>query len=643
MKLFTSVWMSGLLACSMVGCGEKATQSDPVEPAQRPNILLIQVDDLGYDDLGVHGNPVIETPALDQLAQESVRFEQFYVSSVCAPSRASLLTGRHFWRTGVSGVHAGRDFIHLDETLLPELLQESGYATGMWGKWHSGKTQGYLPWQRGFDEAYYATLYNYFDNNGLLNGKEVKTQGFATNAITDMAISFLARHKDQPFFAYVPYMAPHNPWRAPEEHIQYYKEKGHSQAAASLFGMIDNLDDNIGRLLSALDDFGLAKETVVVFLSDNGPWVKSYRFGLNEKEWELRNPNQRRGKKSKNWENGVHSPLFIRWPEHYSAQQVSDLASAEDLFPTILEWAGVDVPNNLQLDGQSLLPALKGEALTEKSVISAWATPLSTLPSHALDKSGFYRPLTKSYRETFDFEQQRLAIRKGNYKLLKNEKGQGKDELFDLARDPKERHNLVSSSPEVAEALSLELSRWFDEVTANPHAMLMPEFQVGLNQQPLSHVLAYAPSDLSPELMNKDHFLANWQQAGLWADYQLQVHTPGEYDIYLMSKMTSHEGKVFAVQVGAHKASADLAKAKQGAVGTLLRNESAYWEDFDRYETWKKTIRNSYLGSIHLDPGKQTLKVSLEALGQGAQTEQLDQIIAIQLIRRDQKTMETAL
>ncbi|WP_169334813.1 sulfatase-like hydrolase/transferase [Gilvimarinus chinensis] len=614
---------------------ENLSSSSGAELLSKPNFLLIQVDDLGYDDLAIHGNRVIETPSLDQLARESVRFENFYVSSVCAPTRASLLTGRHFWRTGVSGVHAGRDFIHLSETLLPELLQENGYATGMWGKWHSGKTQGYMPWDRGFEEAYYATLYNYFDNNGLLNGKEVSTKGFATNVITDMAIDFLARHQDKQFFAYVPYMAPHNPWRAPAEHIAHYQSKGYSYAAASLFGMIDNLDDNIGRLLSALDEYQLADTTVVIFLSDNGPWVKSYRFGLNEEEWNLRNPSQRRGMKSKNWENGIKSPLFVRWGKHYSPEGIQVGASAEDIFPTIMQLAGIDIDPNLNIDGRSLIPALEGREIAEKSVINAWASPLSQTPANNMDTSGFYRPLTESYRKSLKFEQQRLAIRRGNYKFIKNEIKAGDNELFDVIADPKEHRNLVEFKPEIAKSLNKELELWFEEIANEAHAMKMPVFQIGLDGQIVSQILAYAPSDLSRELNNHDHYLANWTKTGLWADYHIEVHTPGEYDVYLMTRMSSHEGKVFSVQVESEETAATLSNAKTRPIGFLLRNESAYWDNFDKYETISKDIKNSYLGKLVINSGENTLRVSLQELMPGANAEKQDQLIALQLVRRE--------
>ncbi|GGA72678.1 arylsulfatase [Neiella marina] len=607
----------------------------------RPNILLIQVDDMGFDDLSSHGNTQVDTPSIDALAAESVRFGQFYVNPLCAPSRASLLTGRHFLRTGVSGVHGGRDYIHLDETLVSELLQRNGYATGMWGKWHSGKSDGYFPWDRGFDEAYYASLYNYFDNNGLLNGQQISTKGSATKAITDMAIDFIQRHKNQPFFAYVPYMAPHNPWRAPAESIEKYLGKGLSFPAASLYGMIDNLDGNIGRLLEELDKQHLADNTIVVFLSDNGPWIKSYRFGLNDQEWQLRNPNGRKGRKGDTWENGVRSPLFIRWPGKYQPQHIDSLSQVEDLFPTLLDWAGIAVPKELELDGISLVDGLvdPNNFVDSRTLINAWASPLvPEQQHHSLDSIGFYAPLTPRYRNQIQFDAQRLAIRQGQYKLVRNEQIAGQHALFDIANDPKEQHNLLAKKPELTKHLNGQLQAWYQGILASPRAMTMPEFQVGYQNRITSQVNAYAPADLSDDLINKDHFLANWTHPGQWASYNTKVHTAGNYQVYLISKMKHPADHTFKLSVGSDSVEASLKAGFANPVGTLIRNESAYWQDFDRYETFKHDIHNSYLGQIELGPGKAQLKLEMTELRNPKQAEMLDQVIAIQLVATEQNS-----
>jgi arylsulfatase A-like enzyme len=633
--------------------GQKITASEPAQqisadatveslsPPKKPNIVLIQVDDFGYDDMGFHGNKLIDTPNIDNLAKGSVRFDQFYVSSLCAPTRAALLTGRNFMRTGVSGVHAGRDYIHLDESIFPQVLQSNDYATGMWGKWHSGKTNGYFPWDRGFDEAYYATLYNYFDNNGLLNGKEVHTKGSATTAITDFAIDFITRKREQALFAYIPYMAPHNPWRAPQASIDKYKAKGLSHAMSSLYGMIDNLDVNIGRLLDAIKQQGLWDNTIVVFISDNGPHTRSYRFGLNEEEWKLRNPNQRRGKKSENWENGIHSPFFVHWPVVYKAQSINTVVQIEDIFPTILEWAGIDVPVELKLDGQSLLKLLNKQQDQPRTVVSSWATPLAPQVEHnEQDKSGFYRVLTPNYKKHFLFENQRLAIRKGNYKYIINEqKGNAESklndaaELYNITVDPQEKINLVDEKPDISHELEHNLRDWFSGILSEPHALQMPVFQIGFAERKFSQIYAQSPSEHSVKLVNMDHYIGNWKEEGDWSEYRINVLTAGKYDIYLTSKILSPEQKTFSVTASNNTISAQLKGLPEAEIGTLIRNESAYWNNFDHFDSFKSEIKNQFLGDIKLDSGPGTLRLELERIESGGLLENTDQIIAIQLIR----------
>jgi arylsulfatase A-like enzyme len=320
MKSFIGVhrchrWLKNKLPLACVFMLMAVTMAQAVEQKQ-PNIILILADDLGYGDLSLHGSTVIETPHLDRLGAESMQFRNFSVHPACAPTRASLLTGRHHLRTGVWGVHGGTDFMNLDELTIAEVLKEAGYETGMWGKWHSGKTDGYYPWDRGFDEAYYAQLYRYRDNEGLLNGKPHTLKGWTCERLTDMAIEFIQKERDQPFFAYLPYLTPHGIWDAPPEEIEYYTKKGLSKEFATLAGMISFMDKNIQRLLTAVDDQGLRENTIILFMSDNGP-ISGHgkKRWITEEEKRQRNaPLNLRGGKGTLWQNGIRSPLFIRWP-----------------------------------------------------------------------------------------------------------------------------------------------------------------------------------------------------------------------------------------------------------------------------------------------------------------------------------------
>jgi arylsulfatase A-like enzyme len=258
-------------------------------PSGRPNVLLILTDDQGWDDFGCSGNEYLKTPRLDRLAEESVTFSNYYVTPVCAPTRAALLTGRHYLRTGVSHVHGGKDFIHPDEVLLPEMFQKAGYVTGMWGKWHSGKTSGYFPWERGFDEAYMATLYIHKDNPGLFNGVPRKHEGWTVETLTDYAIDFIKRNKDKHWFAYVPYLTVHSPLDAPEELIDKYRQQGLGLDLSKVYAMLEQLDGNIARLLDCIDNLDSDHETLILFFCDNGPW---YLRQASPRDLEIRYPSQ---------------------------------------------------------------------------------------------------------------------------------------------------------------------------------------------------------------------------------------------------------------------------------------------------------------------------------------------------------------
>jgi len=315
---------------------------------------------MGFDDFSAQQHPHINTPSLDSLAKESLQFTDFSVSPVCATTRASLLTGRDFYRTGVSGVHGGRDHMHLSEVLISQMLQKNNYRTGTWGKWHLGKTKGYLPEDRGFDEAYYAELYRHKNSEGFINAKPVKHNKWVSEVVTDYAIDFMSTPSDKPFFAYVSYLAPHEPWQAPDKYVQPLIKKGLRPTTANLYGMVEEMDNNIGRLLQFLERKNIAKNTLVIFLSDNGPWWDSTNLGaMTQKEWQERNPSQMKGNKGQSWQNGIRSPLFISWTGTWQAQKIKRYADVKDIFPTLVEILNINLPSDhKKIDGHSLLPLI---------------------------------------------------------------------------------------------------------------------------------------------------------------------------------------------------------------------------------------------------------------------------------------------
>src|SRR4051812_13150263 len=343
------------------------------EAERRPNVLIILTDDQGYGDLGCHGNPKILTPNLDALSKESFQFERFYVSPVCSPTRAGLLTGRYPYRTGIVDTFQGRSMMHPDEVTLAERLGGAGYKTGIFGKWHLGDNYPLRAQDQGFQEA--LTIRgggigqpsdppggdHYFDATMYRNGKAVKTSGYCTDVITDAALEFLTANRDREFFAYVPYNAPHTPLEAPDGYARTYRDAGVPYGTSQVYSMVSNIDENVGRLLGKLDALRIARNTIVIFMTDNGPEKELYNAGM-------------RGLKGTVYDGGIRVPFFLRWPQlKAEPRKVAGLATVLDIVPTILEATKVADAAKVPLDGASLLPSLSsGRTPADRSYFVQW-------------------------------------------------------------------------------------------------------------------------------------------------------------------------------------------------------------------------------------------------------------------------------
>lgn len=508
----------------------------------KPNIILIMADDLGFDDLGIR-NQDIKTPYLDQLYRESASFSQFYVNPVCAPSRASLLTGRDFIRTGVSHVHGGKDFIHLDEILLPQALKTNGYATGMWGKWHSGHSLGYFPWERGFDEAYMADLYKHQKSSGLYNGKPVGHTKWADEAIVDYAIDFIDKNRGRPFFAFLSSLSPHVPLRAPDSITATYEQRGMSRNLATLYAMVTMLDTQVGRLLDHLEKAGLDENTIVIFLSDNGPQIST---GLITPEERLRRyVSGLKGHKGNIWENGVKSPLFVKWKGKIIAGNRVQLADITDLYPTLIALAGGIYPENqLPIDGQSLTHQLftgndKQDKLNFNWAHFGWA-PLDSRPYSVDGEPNEYAPILKG---ELKFEDQMMSIRSQRYKLMLNpQRVDGMDSeppawhLYDILTDPTEEKNLIDSLPKVVSELKQQLQNHFGSVVAEKHAFEVPSFVIRSDSNLMAMVLANGPSHFSSTMLNSALEM-KYIKKGSQVNYHILVEEDGLYGIYAKWKL----------------------------------------------------------------------------------------------------------
>ena len=437
-------------------------------PSGRPNVLLIVTDDQGYGDLGIHGNPRVATPNLDRLGRQSVRFESFYVSPVCSPTRASLLTGRYNYRTGVVDTFLGRSLMHADETTLAEMLSGAGYRTGIFGKWHLGDNYPLRAIDQGFGEA--LTLSgggigqpsdppggeSYFDPLLRRNGEWVRAKGYVSDVVANATIDFIEGNRDRPFFAYLAFNAPHTPLQVPpEKHAKYremtrspgdFSKAGHPipetfdpETTARIYGMVENIDDNVGRVLSALDDLELADRTIVIFMTDNGPQQPRYNAGMLRQKGTVN-------------EGGIRVPFFVRLPGRFEAGRIVDRIAAHiDVTPTLLELCGVRPPAPVRFDGRSLVPLLEGND-------RAWPHRMLFFQWHRGDVPERGRA---------------FAARSQRYKIVQWQ-GAGPNakppfpapQLFDMEADRLEQRNLALQKPEIVREFQAAYAAWFADVTA---------------------------------------------------------------------------------------------------------------------------------------------------------------------------------
>jgi arylsulfatase A-like enzyme len=351
--------------------------------AVRPNVIVVITDDQGYPPLARLGHPWIQTPHLDELHDTSTRFSRFLVCPTCSPTRSALMTGRHSMRNGVTHTILERERLALDAVTLPQVLSKAGYQSAIFGKWHLGDEEPYQPHQRGFDHAFIhgaggiGQAYDcscadvphnsYFDPVVRLNGSFVKTHGFCTNVFFSAAIDWIDQiaNSDTPFFAYIATNAPHGPFLAPAQNKKRFLEMGFGDEQAAFYGMIENIDDNVGRLMNLMAERDLFRNTVIIFMSDNGMTGggsgkpdKPLGHDPNGKEIMPYNSGMR-GLKGSPDEGGVRVPFFVRWDGHWQAgRDIGQIGGDIDVFPTIAAVTGAELPAN-QVEGRSLIPLLE--------------------------------------------------------------------------------------------------------------------------------------------------------------------------------------------------------------------------------------------------------------------------------------------
>ena len=427
----------------------------------RPNIILVVTDDQGYAPIGRHGHPWIKTPHLDQLYDKSTRLTRFLVSPTCSPTRSALMTGRHPMRNGVTHTIFERERMTLEAKTLAEVLQQAGYRTGIFGKWHLGDEEAYQPHRRGFGESFIhgaggigqaydcscadAPGNKYFDPVIRHNGKFVKTQGFCTDVFFHAALGWIdeVKNMESPFFAYIATNAPHGPFIAPEKNRQRFEQLGFSKNHAGYYGMIENIDENMGLLLDKLAAWSLLENTLVIFMSDNGmapggSGISGQKLGSHPDGTPMLGFNAgMKGYKGSAEEGGVRVPFYLRWDGHVAAGRDLDFPAAHiDVFPTLVALAGGSVPAD-QVEGENLLPFLDGGSPSLRYLFThkgRW--PVGTEPD------------AHKWRD--------FAVRDTRFRLV------GKEELYDLNRDPGQKSNVIAKHPKRATAMVSAYDCWWE-------------------------------------------------------------------------------------------------------------------------------------------------------------------------------------
>ena len=457
--------------------GDGAATAIPDRPAagaapaglagRRPNIIYVMTDDQGYGDIASLGNPILKTPHLDRLRDQSVRFTEFHASPTCAPTRAALLTGRHEFRSGITHTILERERLALSATTLPQILKSAGYSSGIFGKWHLGDEDEYQPGKRGFDRVFihgaggigqtYPGSCGDVPGNAYMNpvirsdGKFVQTKGYCTDVFFGAALDWIdtRRKSGEPFFCVITPNAPHSPYDPPPGADAPYlakleaagiagKGKPSRADVASFFGMIENIDTNMGRLMKKLDEWGIADDTLVVFTTDNGTAAGAGVFN-----------DRMRGQKGSPYRGGTRVPAFWRWRGKLpTGVDVPAVTAHIDVLPTLCEIAGATIPPAVaeKVEGRSLVPLLVDAA-------AAW--PDRPLVTH-VGRWDRGKAAESGYRN--------CRIREGKWSLV-NTKGRPDGwELYDIASDPGEKTDVAAAHPDVVQRLAATYDAWWRSV-----------------------------------------------------------------------------------------------------------------------------------------------------------------------------------
>jgi arylsulfatase A-like enzyme len=462
MKVFT---VAGIAFVSLLMLTAAFLENSTLQAASlegtRPNIILVMTDDQGMGDLSCMGNPILRTPNIDRFYEISTRFTDFHVSPTCAPTRSAIMSGRHEFRNGVTHTIKERERMALSTTTFPQLLQQAGYATGIFGKWHLGDEDAYQPYNRGFGEVFIHGAggigqgyqgscadfppnkkNRYFDILALHNDTIKQTEGFCTDVFFTAALDWIRQQQQAEtlFFAYISTNAPHGPFIAPDKYKQRFAEMGwDAERTQGRYGMLENIDDNFGVLMQKLDEWQLWDNTLVIFMTDNG---QAFLNGKKDgKQADIYSAGFKTGKASP-YEGGTHVPAFWRWKGVLGeGVDIPTLTAHIDLYQTFCQLTGAGIPAGIQqIDGRTMLPLLDNPK-------ADWADRNLFVHRGRWEKGD--NPNNSKFLE--------CAVRTQRWRFVNNR------ELFDISNDPYEDHDVAAKHPEVIAKLRKAYDAWWDE------------------------------------------------------------------------------------------------------------------------------------------------------------------------------------
>lgn len=533
MKRERITYTAALLATALPVVSHSAEIESKRQKSDRPNVIVILTDDQGYGDLGFTGNPIVKTPNIDKLASESIFLTDFSVSPVSAPTRSSLMTGRESLRTGVCDTYNGGCTMAASETTMAEVLKSAGYSTAIFGKWHLGDNYPCRAMDQGFDEALVlggggmgqpGDFFNfpkgdssYFDPTLWHNGIPVETKGYCSDVFGDATVEYIENNnQESPFFIYLSFNAPHDPLQLPQEYYDMYKDCDPTAAvgdtympkmgdwdidsARKVYGMVTNIDDNVGKVMDALKRKGIDDNTLVIFMTDNGPLGSRYNGGFSRM-------------KGSPYQGGVRVPCIMHLPSRFKAKEIAYPSAHIDILPTVASICNASLPESLEIDGENILPKI------EQGVQSG------------------HRTFVHSWVRRGPIPYRNMSIRDGDFKLVAN-LGREADikefELYNIGSDISEQKNIIEENIPLATSLKEKIDIWYRDIIGSENIYNSP-IVIGTKHE-------------NPSYLNRNDALGEeglWTQENIYGYWSVDIAESGQYDITcVFIKPLSEAGKL---------------------------------------------------------------------------------------------------